>query len=152
MKAHAMCALLVLSAAALAVAQPPGGGPPGGGPPGEGPPGAGGPPGADTPPAPPCECPFPENGGGYYGRGQLFVASGCKCENACEFRPSPSGPKPSCATVCTCGDNVKLQTFNNNRGPLVIPPSYGRGYPFFFSSPLGRKLMGSGEHVFVERD
>lgn len=118
---------------ALPVGPAPGALPAGPGP--VGPPGA---PGAIAPPkAPPaavCECPLPADGGGYYGRGQFLVKDGCECKNACEFAPTPTGGKrPSCATLCECPHNVKIQTFNVKRGPVVreYPMMYGKGRRLF---------------------
>jgi hypothetical protein len=54
------------------------------GPPADGP---GGPP-SGKPPAgaaakpPPCECPLPADGEGYFGKGASYVRMGCACENA----------------------------------------------------------------------
>lgn len=37
---------------------------------------------APAPQAPPCECPLPPDGGGYFGQGKFYVSLGCTCENA----------------------------------------------------------------------
>lgn len=101
-----------------------------------------------APEEPVCECPLPKDGGGYYGRGQQMVGSGCTCDNACEFVPTPSGGvKPSCATLCKCPHDIKVQTFTVRRGPVISSYPVGGGSSFLF----GRRLLlsaaerGAGE-------
>ncbi|KIY97693.1 hypothetical protein MNEG_10268 [Monoraphidium neglectum] len=136
--------LLVLSTVALSDAQGGGGGGAAAAAPANAAPATGDAPAAKKAPAPKCECPLPAGGGGYFGRGQDLVKAGCDCQNACEFRPSPAGPKPSCATVCKCSNNVNVQTFNQNRGPLILQPGR-QSVPWL----LGRKLK-TGDKVYVE--